>query len=38
MLIRRQVLRDCIFGAKSVQLHKRKSASKSRSHLQEVVD
>ena len=25
MLIRRQVLRDCIFGAKSVQLHKRKS-------------
>ena len=25
MLIWRQVLRDCIFGAKSVQLHKRKS-------------
>ena len=25
MLIRRQVLRDCNFGAKSVQLHKCKS-------------
>ena len=27
MLIRRQVLRDCNFGAKSVQLHKCKSVT-----------